>query len=220
MKETGIIMTGDHPILIQQNLKTVTRRTQGLEFVNQDPDAYRFLRMEGDLAIFEQVGFCMTQIEPRIPRQSFPKKSYEDSEYILFYIKCPYGQIGDILYVKEVHSLDSRGNLHYKADEPEWINLLHRRGARGQWQSSRFMFKKYARIWLEITGLRAERLQEISDSDCQSEGCQYPQWQGSHTSWKGAYKALWDSLNAKRGYPWESNSWVWVISFREVEHER
>ena len=118
---------------------------------------------------------------------------------------CPYGQVGDRLWVRESFYTES-GDIWYKADGQTAPMFI-------KWKPSLFMPRWASRITLEITEVRVERLQEISDGDCQAEGCQYPQWRGSHTSWKGAYKALWDSLNAKRGYGWEVNPWVWVISF-------
>ena len=89
-------------------------------------------------------------------------------------------------------------------------------------KEGKFIWRKTeADIWLEITGLRAERLQEISEEDAIAEGisrsertgrylpsnCDYARW---------SFEILWDSHNAKRGHPWANNDWVQVIEFKRV----
>ena len=91
-------------------------------------------------------------------------KRADPSKHLIIKVKCPYGQVGDLLYVKETFSTYP---LHYKADGYELQD------GEGQWNPSLFMPKKYARIWLEITGLRAERLQEITEEDAKAEGVGY-----------------------------------------------
>jgi hypothetical protein len=91
-----------------------------------------------------------------------------------------------------------------------------------------FMPKWAARIWLEITRVKVERLQEISEEDTINEGCQLIAKTIQHFELKPKphfteierpfihrdhFIGLWDSLNAKRGYGWDTNPWVWVIEF-------
>jgi len=75
-----------------------------------------------------------------------------------------------------------------------------------------------SRITLEITELRVERLQEITEEDAKAEGVGCCPNQ-AYTDYRHHFMVLWDSLNAKRGYNWASNPFVWVITFRRVQKE-
>jgi hypothetical protein len=85
---------------------------------------------------------------------------------------------------------------------------------KGKLRPSIFMPRWASRITLEVTDVRVERLNEISESDAQSEGCAYPAG-GPNSCYRMAYQTLWDSINGKT-FPWESNPWVWVYTFRRV----
>jgi hypothetical protein len=87
-----------------------------------------------------------------------------------------------------------------------------------RWRPSIFMSRWASRITLEVTCVRVERLQEISEEDAKAEGItapMYPPGNGKAT-YRLAYLHLWDSLNAKRGFGWDKNPWVWAITFRKV----
>jgi len=86
-----------------------------------------------------------------------------------------------------------------------------------RWRSSRFMPKTLARIWLEVTDVRIERLQDITIKDICSEGLAESIYDFKPVQ-KGIeiFANLWDSLNAKRGYSWESNPYVWVYEFKRI----
>jgi hypothetical protein len=92
-----------------------------------------------------------------------------------------------------------------------------------KWKSGRFMPKAAARIWLEVTDVRAERLQSISAQDCEAEGVKPLTLSDggfvplSGFDYVGAYRELWEKINKTRGYGWDSNPFVWCISFRRVE---
>ena len=84
------------------------------------------------------------------------------------------------------------------------------------------------RLELVVTAVRVERLKDISEGDCWDEGIEewlkndknLPRWADGgitkYTSVRHAFKALWDSINAKRGYGWDANPWVWVVEFEKV----
>lgn len=149
---------------------------------------------------------------------------------------CPYGSPGDRLWVRETWAAHEYYDGRPPRDIPEGVTIEcavephgvitqgddHRpikEGERGKWRPSIFMPRWASRITLEITGVRVERLQDISHEDALAEGAK-DEDAGSYgfpvTSYAiGNFRLLWDSINAKRGYSWESNPWVWVIEFNE-----
>lgn len=126
--------------------------------------------------------------------------------------RCPYGEPGDRLWVRETFAPclggpEANGNpTLYRADQRDGYGEL-------RWKPSIFMPRWASRITLELDAVRVERLQEISESDAIEEGIQWDEW--SH-DYVGAYRELWDSLNAKRGLGWSRNPFVWVLSFHRI----
>jgi len=135
-------------------------------------------------------------------------------------IFCPYGSVGDRLWVKETW-VEQSGDIYFKADwgEDKPVSMVC---DNIKWRSPLFMPRWASRITLEITGIRVERLQEITEEDAIAEGMLpegtlLPNLIHSADNPIEQFAQLWDSLNAKRGYSWESNCWVWCISFRKIE---
>lgn len=120
---------------------------------------------------------------------------------------CRHGKIGDRLYVKEgVIVWDGVKKLvGYYMDGCRPTMRGHKR------LTAMFMPKWAARTWLEITEVRIERLQNISEADCIAEGCPKEYLLG--VNW---YKHLWDEINGKK-HPWASNPFVWCLSFKVVK---
>ncbi|CDX01268.1 Hypothetical protein DPCES_1381 [Desulfitobacterium hafniense] len=160
---------------------------------------------------------------------------------------APY-EVGDVLWVKEtfakgkiVYGEDSNGTTHpyisQCADDigyvPKEYALRHEIGIDDVvWSPSAHMPRKAARIFLRVTNVRVERLQDIIEDDAMAEGISwldeacyenngwhptyYDPDSGGHPVFRDGFKKLWDSLNAKRGYGWDTNPWVWVIEFERV----
>ncbi|PKO03060.1 MAG: hypothetical protein CVU43_04575 [Chloroflexi bacterium HGW-Chloroflexi-5] len=87
------------------------------------------------------------------------------------------------------------------------------------WKPSIHMPRWASRILLEVVSVRVERVQDISLKDINAEGTPYtldPAKRPYGTRHE-QFQRLWDSINEKRGLPWESNPWVWVIEFKKVE---
>ncbi len=144
---------------------------------------------------------------------------------------CPYGTAGDYLWVRETLNAECWGNGNWRvlyATDKKGVNLNKeiigvdkplRFGESRKVIPSIHMPKWASRITLEITGVRVERLQDISFSDILDEGIPY-QGSGDHDAEAKcyeAYMALWNKINIKRGYSWEVNPFVWVIEFKRVQ---
>ena len=154
--------------------------------------------------------------------------------------KCPYG---DLLWVRETHfryheygkKLDkevlymdnpsseiiniSRSDTPLETSEDRIKDLTRRKRSGWIKMPSIFMPKWACRIWLEITDVRVERVQDIKQDDCVKEGiARYTFAKGvisdepPDSRW--AFIKLWDFINLKRGYGWDKNPWVWVIEFK------
>lgn len=158
--------------------------------------------------------------------------------------KCPY-QPGDHLYVREtwrcVKYDNMDGDLNYgvefkdgtrkyfKFDDSERYHQFGKYALKKGWQPSIYLPKEAARIWLEVTSVRVERLQEITEEDAVKEGIKNvfernPHYDGTIGSaikinHLTQFRELWDSINAKRGYGWDTNPYVWVIEFKRVDHD-
>jgi len=139
--------------------------------------------------------------------------------------KMPY-QPGDRLYVRETWRRYSRRSectcYEYCHCPPDGTILYYADCGpdENKWKPSIHMPKAAARIWLEVTNVRVERLQEITAHECILEGISSEDVlyntpvSGDFAQYTiNQFKNLWNSINAKRGYGWDSNPWVWVISF-------
>lgn len=139
-------------------------------------------------------------------------------------------QVGDRLYVKEAWAKCPDGGHLYRAD-PMFIGC-EKGDFAWDWKSPLFMPREASRITLEITDIRVEMVQDITEEGAKAEGIKVLplQDESDPSAWYQyapgifqarsaikSYELLWDSLNAKRGYPWESNPWVWVVSFKVVQ---
>jgi hypothetical protein len=134
---------------------------------------------------------------------------------------CPYGQPNDRFWIREAwrtyKSLDTckpsmiapGAGIQYEAlgtniDHEDYLLGM------GKLRPSMFMPRWASRITLEITNIRIERVQEITGEEALREGCY------GAISARNEFMELWDLINAKRGFGWDLNPWVWVIEFRRM----
>ncbi len=153
---------------------------------------------------------------------------------------CPYGVPGDRLWVRETHyryghwepvpgikTKTGRMKWKFVEDSQEFLyeppaeyrkGRHHKDPATPAWHKrlARFMPRRVSRLTLEIVDVRVERVQDISDADCEREGVNL-----ANASIAGyvreRFKRLWDSINAKLGFGWDTNPHVWIISFKVVQ---
>lgn len=206
-KETGLMFKAPlvHAILAGQ--KTQTRRV----FSAHIEKLMRAAAAIGELSHFMDEG----HMHPN------------DIDYVLDF--CPFGKPGDRIYVREtwaygIHAMgamrDEDGPFVFAADGTTEGRLSD------QWLPSIHMPKHAARIWLEITGVRVERLQQISRADAIAEGIKF--FNNDHECGAKNYldrtdmdyslcptdsfETLWKST----GGDWDANPWVWVIDFKTI----
>ena len=143
---------------------------------------------------------------------------------------CPYGRPGDRLWVRETWAWGKRYSENYALtletipkEKPEYAELWYR--ADGEqinrvetWRPSIHMPRWASRINLEVTGIRVERLQGISEEDAIKEGALLST-PSINNSWgegfdRACFRTLWESINGPGS--WEANPWVWVVEFRQI----
>lgn len=168
----------------------------------------------------------------RLPRKQIEEKYLEYDEWVQavavpgctylrekeFYTQYPPYQPGDILYIRETWSEWTDGYL-YKA----WNSPFPQAGESPvmKWHPSIHMPKEAARIWLKVTEVRVERLQDITSEQIYREGAEVEEpfvLNGEEKRY--AFSVLWNSTIKKSDldrYGWAANPWVWVIEFDRCE---
>lgn len=158
-------------------------------------------------------------------------------------INCPYGEPGDILYVKEtfavlgwwegdvpVHTIGDDDVIYFQEfPNFNWVGgdgfKEYRKDGteRSHWKPSIFMPKKFARIWLKVKNRWAERLQDISEEDAKAEGLITDSNDPCEPTSRSQFFTLWDITNSKprangRDISCKANPWVWAIEFERTKH--
>jgi hypothetical protein len=142
-------------------------------------------------------------------------------------IKCPYGIPKDKLWVRETWGCcDEEGFVPYSIPKKQGTLCVFYdadNSTDGSWFPSIHMPRWASRILLEVSDVRVERLQDITPYGAIQEG--FGPYANSFTidcdtlNPRDVFLEYWDSINAKRGFGWDDNPWVWVIEFRRVEDE-
>ena len=233
MTERPILFNGPMVRAILDGLKTQTRRV----IKPQPPEWIR------------EFGF--TAFTPK--RAISGRGNYEDSGPAEKFFKLPYGVPGDRLWVRETWRPEELENgqdgIRFCADKgfqnidntkeaaDKWLISYDNKKCLYSWRPSIHMPRWASRINLEITDVRVQKIQDISESDAQAEGIQsftkdqkvfkyWPcdpvdgdmkcTWVDLPRSNIEAFRCLWDSINLDRGFGWDKNPYVWTIDFRVI----
>ncbi len=199
-RERPIIMGAESVRAILAGTKTQTRRV-----IKQAPHGDFWKPFAGPFAWHWETTIAPYSIEPRAG------------------LRCPYGEPGDRLWIKEGFAVAYTDGDDRPLAEPP---VIYRLGALDPvpdgytaWRSPLFMPRWASRLTLEVVAVRVERVQDISDDDVRAEGYTRMTHGGVYIARgdRAAFREAWDGLNAKRGYPWSSNPWCWAITFRRAE---
>lgn len=234
MSERPTLFSSDMVKALLAGKKTQTRRV--LRPRLQEAIAF----MDGDT----EVGCIISWSEDGYAGDGWYVHSAEYPEEGAEYLgQCPYGLPGNLLWVREswaeVPWVDTEGKegsrVLFRADEPGRNVFDPERGDR--WRPSIHMPRWASRIALRVTDVRVERLRDITEADAIAEGArrfdslpsEHPYGQDARWSMEEptstdqclgsarfAFANYWNKLNEKRGHGWDSNPWVWVVTFEVV----
>ncbi|HBT4761246.1 TPA: hypothetical protein MB328_002842 [Klebsiella pneumoniae] len=219
MTERGMIFNGEMVRALLDGRKTQTRR-----IVKGTDSAVKFCKewnINGE-EVFVVLG----------------EKDHTGMNPVLGAISCPFGAVGNRIWVREAFRVHSRATdvatLVYKASERNsWTEQTHRvpvavcnkPATPEKWTPSLHMPRWASRILLEITDVRVERLNAINEHDALAEGVAklrggfwkhyQPGWTQHQLSARGSFVTLWKSIYGDES--WNSNPWVWVIKFKRIE---
>lgn len=223
MKERPVIFNGEMVRAILDGRKTQTRRVMK---VQPKPSETR----PGDF------WFSSKKLESMVHVSDFTPGNSPIADCHLFFQEhcCPFGQAGDRLWVRETFAAFDAdwkhpGKPHDLKDGP-WPNIVYPASVAkipdGTCRPSIHMPRWASRITLEITAVRVERLNDISEEDAKAEGVKpagdmlpdYPDTfltpKGDFATAKVAFQRLWQSIYGEES--WRANPWVWVIEFKQV----
>lgn len=228
--------------LTEQNKKVSLEEWESIQLISEDSlpikvGPYRFSRMEGELkpilfntemvrAILEGRKTVTRRVAKGKILNSFVDVGFSDEaikdidNHLID--ECKY-KVGDVLYVRETFAYSHDPNdeyFVYKADgEPNYPYYGKELSSKKQWLPSIHMPKSAARIFLKVTDVRIERLQDITAEQCADEGIDI---EGMDYRFEAVHEfsQLWNSTIKKSDldqFGWEANPWVWVIEFEKCE---
>ena len=202
MKERPILFSGPMVRAILEGRKTQTRRV---------------LKVAPSYTLSTQATFTMQPngnvLLERWPRQEREMNNFgRGAQY-----PCPYGVTGDRLWVRETFHWSENYEPIYRAcidlglaSVVDHFRVKHEE----RWVPSIHMPRWASRILLEVTEVRVQRLQEMSEDDALAEGRSL-----NPNDLAGFFPDTWDSINGK-SHPWASNPWVWAITFKRIAPEQ
>ena len=213
-KDHGMIFSGEsvRGILADPARKTMTRRIIKLpDWVKDEETSIYMLGKYGGLA------------------------KWVDGRPVKRYTR-PGGMTGDRIWVKEIWAKHgaAEDKIYKKGDGHQWGTPIYKATFGGglipvcegftKWKSPMFMPRWASRITLEITGVKIERVQEISEDDCELEGAKWYSGHPLDPTESGTYivgfKYAWEKIHAKKPEnQWAANPWVVAITFKRVEGE-
>lgn len=239
MKERGMIFNGEMTRAILDGRKTQTRRIMKIQPEHSGLGLRRVIDSKNGSDDGKYFWSLSDACGLKIRSKSFT---------------CPFGSVGDRIWVREAFRVHSRATdvatLVYKASERNsWTEQTHRvpvsvcnkPATPEKWTPSLHMPRWASRILLEITDVRVERLNAISEEDAQREGVHTEVWDQTVAArnyavrddffqfwsddmphyvemnqlYRSSFRSLWESIYGEEG--WKSNPWVWVIEFKRVE---
>ena len=199
MKERPILFNPEMVRAILEGRKTQTRRV-----IKPQPECESGYESPHE----NEIGLYWRKKDP----EGFNSEP-ELNDYLLS--QCPHGQPGDRLWVRETWCCDNEAAAQdiISPGIGVFFRATEENPSMFRWKPSIHMPRWASRITLEITNVRVERVQDISEEDAISEGMM-----GS-TSDNPAHDfyILWDEINEARGFGWVNNPLVWVIEFKKVE---
>lgn len=142
-------------------------------------------------------------------------------ELLALATRCPYGQPGDRLWVREAWRTTSAWDRTPPRDLPGGVDLHYEADGRpnahfcfGKLRPGMFMVRGASRITLEVSAVRVERLQAISRGDAMAEGCPFANMAAGPDP-RDWYRDLWNEINGPGA--WDLSPWVWVVAFKVVK---
>ena len=215
MIERGILFTPQNIRLVMSGAKVQTRRV-----INPQPTVNQFgcvlwtkNRADSQIAAACPYGYCQPSgIHPRVYIKEGLRHGSKNNPTPSLNHVWRYALDNTPVMVEE----DDKSAMLVWATHKE-----------GDVCNALFMPKFAARTWLEITEVRVERVQDISEEDAKAEGCSNDtdwEWRpsygdpdsGGNPTYKRDYQELWNSINGKK-HPWEENPWVFALTFRRIE---
>ena len=209
VKERPILFSGKMVRAILDDEKTQTRRVID--------------RMTG----FKTKGFDRSDTNGYDWHFRCQRGMWQDMDHAEVISRCPYGQVGERLWVRESHAfvdatcgLVTNPNVTSKVSpfgsKHEHMACVYRQEQfrmdfNGPWKPSIHMPRWASRITLEITGVRIERLTDISPADCVAEGIRRNDPEGSP---RLGFAKLWESINGEGS--WDADPWLWVVEFARI----